>query len=103
MEDIQQDIDFSVTLEQFTQFLTIVGRSSKCPVCPHDGEWLFYIDKSSSSGLDSPMAITDMVTRYAKSPSDTYHVFTMECPNCGNLAFTNANMVIRKLKGNEDG
>lgn len=98
IEDIQQDLDVNVTLGQFIQFLTNVERSSKCPVCPHDGVWNFYIDKSVSAGHESPMAITNMVSRYAASSSDTYPVFTMECPNCGHMLYTNAHAVARKIK-----
>ncbi|UUC20772.1 hypothetical protein [Pseudomonas asiatica] len=103
IEDIQQDIDVTVKLEDFIRFLTNVGRSSKCPVCPHDGEWLFYIDQTKNTGMASPMAVTDVITKYAEAPSDTYPVFTMECPNCGFLTYTNANLVVKKLKENSNG
>lgn len=97
-EDIQQDIDVTVTLEQFIQFLSDVERSSKCPVCPHDGAWNFYIDKKDGTGMKSPMAITNVVSTYRESPDDTYPVFTMECPNCGHITYTNANSVAKKIR-----
>ncbi|WP_149086943.1 hypothetical protein [Pseudomonas prosekii] len=98
IEDIQQDLDVNITLGQFIQFLTDVERSSRCPVCPHDGIWNFYIDKSVSAGMQSPMAITRMISTYAVSPQDTYPVFTMECPNCGHMIYTNAHAVAKKIK-----
>lgn len=101
IEDIQQDKDVSITLSQFIQFLTHVERSSQCPVCPHDGIWNFYIDKSVSAGMESPMAITRMVSTYAVSPQDTYPVLTMECPNCGHMIYTNAHAVAKKIKAQE--
>ena len=101
IEDIQQDLDVNVTLRQFIQFLTHVERNSRCPVCPHDGVWNFYIDKSVSAGMESPMAITQMVSSYAVSPDDQYPVFTMECPKCGYLLYTNAHAVARKVKALE--
>lgn len=102
IEDIQQDIDFTVTLEQFISFLTDVERSSKCPVCPHDGAWNFYIDKKNGAGMKSPMAVTNVVSTYADSPDDTYPVFTMECPNCGHVTYTNATVVVKGLKLKEE-
>ncbi|SDR19776.1 hypothetical protein SAMN04490186_3935 [Pseudomonas grimontii] len=47
------------------------------------------------------MAITRMVSTYAVSPQDNYPVFTMECPKCGNMIYTNANVVARKIKAQE--
>ncbi|MFV0894425.1 hypothetical protein [Pseudomonas kurunegalensis] len=97
-EDLQQDVDFTITLGDFIHFLTEVGRDSKCPVCPHDGIWNFYIDKTNGAGMKSVMAVTKMVSTYAHSPDDTYSVFSMECPNCGNVVHTNANVVAKKIK-----
>lgn len=101
IEDIQQDADVNITLAQFIEFLTLVERSPQCPVCPHDGIWNFYIDKSASAGMESPMAITRMISTYAVSPQDTYPVFTMECPQCGNMIYTNAHVVVKKIKAQE--
>lgn len=101
MEDIQKDQDVTVTLRQFTRFLEDVGRNSKCPVCPHEGVWNFYIDKSNGADMQSPMAVTHMVSSYTNSPDDTYPVFTMECPNCGHMLYTNANVVVGKIKPKE--
>lgn len=101
IEDIQQDVDVTVTLERFISYLTNVGRSSQCPVCPHNGNWNFYIDKKDGSGMHSPMAITKMVSTYSESPDDTYPVFAMECPNCGHMTYTNAYTVVNKLKEQE--
>jgi len=47
------------------------------------------------------MAITRMVSTYAVSPQDTYPVFTMECPRCGNVVYTNAHVVAKKIKAQE--
>lgn len=102
IEDIQQDIDVAVTLKQFTSFLASVRRSSKCPVCPHDGAWNFYIDRSGGANNQSPMAISKMVTSYANAPDDTYPVFSMECPNCAYMIYTNANSVAKKIKAQEN-
>lgn len=47
------------------------------------------------------MAITKVVSTYSGSPDDTYPVFTMECPNCGHVTYTNANSVAQKIRAKE--
>jgi len=98
IEEIEQDLDVKISLGAFINFLTHVERSSRCPICPHDGVWNFYIDKTISAGMESPMAITRMVSTYAAADDDNYPVFSMECPNCGYMIYTNAHAVAKKLK-----
>lgn len=96
-DDIAQGMGLVITLKQFIEFLTKVERSSECPVCPHDGAWSFYVDKKSAAQGSSVMAVTRMISTYENSPDDPYPVLTMECPNCGYLLLTNANIVAKKL------
>lgn len=52
--------------------------------------------------MKSPMAVTHVVSSYFGSPDDKYPIFTMECPRCGNMIYTNANSVAAKLKDAND-
>ena len=53
--------------------------------------------------MKSRMAITHVISTYRESPDDTYPVLTMECPNCGFVAYTNANSVANKIRLKESG
>ncbi|MPQ68758.1 MULTISPECIES: hypothetical protein [Pseudomonas] len=96
--------EWRITLNQFISFLVKVGRSSSCPVCPHDGEWNFYIDKSLGMGVESCMMITRMD---GMSPEDLFServahpTFSMECPSCGYMAYTSVKKVVEGLSAME--
>ncbi len=96
-DDLHQDSDISITLDQFKQFLVGVGRISKCPVCPHSGNWNFYVDNSSGLGGHSMMALTPMTSEYAQSSDDRYYLLAMDCPKCGYMSYTNSKTVLNWL------
>lgn len=92
--------DWRITLKQFANFLTMVGRSSKCPICPHEGDWNFYIDDTHTRGEESYMLVTMMNVITADGAPDTaghHGCFSMECPRCGNLVYTSTPVVIATL------
>lgn len=92
--------EWRITLSQFISFLVKAGRSSSCPVCPHDGEWNFHIDKSLEMGLESCMMITRMdevSPERLLSERVTHPTFSMECPNCGYMACTSVKKVVEGL------
>lgn len=89
-----EDLTFSVA--QFMQYLADVGRSNKCPVCPHSGEWIFHTTGSNHEH----MAVHAL--RTAIGPGDHFPMATMECPQCGYLVHTSLVSVIKHF-GRIDG
>ncbi|HTN30064.1 MAG TPA: hypothetical protein VL178_04415 [Pseudomonas sp.] len=88
---ITQD-DVTFTVSEFMEFLAATGRSSKCPVCPHQGDWIFHT-----------MPDNETVAIYAAKHfgmDDGYMpVAYMECPTCGFLQQTSLFAVMYHRKG----
>lgn len=100
--DVNQDGEVKITLSQFKEFLLDVGRSNRCPVCPHVGAWNFYVDKHDQPSDNALLAVTPVTSEYHSKPDDTYYVLPMECPNCGHMEFTSAHTVLQWLERQED-
>lgn len=94
VDDVHQEFDVKITLGQFKNFLVAAGRSDRCPVCPHRGEWNFYIDKTESANDSSFMALTPNLSQYHSQPDDTFYVIVMDCPNCGHMVYTSSKSVL---------
>lgn len=89
------DEDLTFSLPQFMQYLADVGRSNKCPVCPHSGEWIFHTTGRNHEN----MAVHAL--RTAVGPGDHFPVATMECPRCGFLLHTSLVSVIKHFRSSD--
>lgn len=68
---------------KFMAYLATVGRSNKCPICPHEGEWFFFTEVE---GDDPEMLVYKL--QQAFNPQDYTPCALMECPRCGFLVHT---------------
>jgi len=76
------EADVTFTVHEFMQYLANVGRSDKCPVCPHQGEWVFHTTLENEEVL-----IVHLIQKASNSQEYT-PVATMECPRCGFISQT---------------
>lgn len=64
------------TVNEMSEFLAAVKRSSQCPLCPHNGNWYFHT-----------VAGTNQIAIHSVprdgSPETFNPVALMECPGCG--------------------
>lgn len=90
------EADVTFTVQQFMQYLADVGRSNKCPVCPHQGSWEFH-----TTLADSNQVLVHIVQKAGKSQEYT-PVATMECPRCGFISQTSLIAVMLHFQGGEN-
>lgn len=76
-------IEYSFKASKFMSYLTDVGRSNKCPICPHEGEWIFFTEMD---GEDPSMLIYKLPQ--ALNVENYTPCALMECPRCGFLVHT---------------
>ena len=88
--------DVSFTVHQFMQYLAKVGRSNKCPVCPHQGEWIFH-----TTLADDQQILVHSIQKPGTSLEYT-PVATMECPQCGYISQTSLIAVMKHFRGDTD-
>ena len=91
------EADVTFTVRQFMQYLANVGRSNKCPVCPHQGEWIFH------TALEDNERVLVHAVRNAGASSEYTPVATMECPQCGHIIQTSLIAVMKHYRGKVDG
>ncbi|WP_312288827.1 hypothetical protein [Stutzerimonas nitrititolerans] len=93
----EEDLTFS--LSQLMEYLAAKGRSTQCPMCPHNGEWIFH------TGTDDE---TDpRVLIFGCQNSSEQGVYTpfalMECPRCGFMPSTSLFAVHHYFKDKKNG
>lgn len=91
----EEDVTF--TVQQFMQYLANVGRSNKCPVCPHQGEWIFHTTLADTDRL------LVHIIQNASATQEYTPVSTMECPRCGFISQTSLIAVAKHFKVLGDG
>ncbi|WP_141697275.1 hypothetical protein [Pseudomonas aylmerensis] len=68
-------------------FFVAVGRSGKCPHCPHDGVWEVSMHKvSDEADPENPLLSLYLSPT---SAGDTHTSAGVTCPNCGHFALIN--------------
>tara|TARA_R100000541_G_scaffold301_32_gene1747 strand:+ start:5260 stop:5583 length:324 start_codon:yes stop_codon:yes gene_type:complete len=93
----EEDLKFST--DEFMAFLEGVGRSTSCPLCPHDGAWIFHT--TSSGEPDSKMVVYTIQS--AVADKEYTPVVLMECPNCGFMPSTSLFAVVDYFRKKNDG
>lgn len=71
-------------LLDFMEFLNLTGRYSKCPHCPHDGQWEISTQDDVEPGMERNPKVTIYKTGVAHGSPHTQVGLT--CPNCGHFA-----------------
>lgn len=90
------EADVTFTVHQFMQYLANVGRSNKCPACPHQGEWIFH-----TTLADDEQILVHAIQKTGGSLEYT-PVATMECPQCGYISQTSLIAVMKHFRGGAD-
>lgn len=88
------------------RFFTHIGRSGKCPTCPHHGHWNFHVD-AEGPGYDENDPFMIFFTIPAEIPSSpaaerALKVIALECPRCGHLEFLQAAHIMRYLQQSKE-
>lgn len=90
-----EDLRFSV--DTVMRYFSEVGRRSKCPLCPHEGNWLFHTEDE-----DRDTVRIHAVGR--PNPSTQYTpVALVECPQCGFVTQVNLLSVRDHFRGHRNG
>ncbi|MET1077416.1 MAG: hypothetical protein ABWY06_05270 [Pseudomonas sp.] len=76
-------IELTFPASKFMSYLASVGRVNKCPLCPHEGEWVFFTE---IDGDDPNMLVYKLPQAFG--PADFTPCALMECPRCGFLVHT---------------
>lgn len=87
--------DLTFTYHQLMDYLRAVGRSAKCPVCPHEADWIFHTEPDNDN----------MAVYAIPLPNGTRFmpVACMECPKCGFIQQTSLFAVLEHFKGYRHG
>ena len=87
--------DLLITIGQFVNFLQDRNRSTICPLCGHEGEWIIHGgDIRGESEFLHIYALLHPAGRGFVLPA-----IMMECPQCAFLHYTNAATVVDFLRG----
>ena len=80
-------------------FFVAVGRSGKCPQCPHDGVWEVSMKRDSQE--DNPE--NPILSLYLSPTADgeNHASAGITCPNCGHFSLINT-YKIRQFQSSED-
>lgn len=89
-----------ITYAEFAKYLSEVGRTGKCPVCPHYGDWTFHVLPSSAES-GSPVMLLNSIPAYdpavQEKPLARLAYLAMECPRCAFTQFTSVAAVAKHL------
>ena len=91
------EADVTFTVQRFMQYLSNVGRSNKCPVCPHQGEWIFH-----TTLADNDQLLVHTIQN-ASATQEYTPVGTMECPRCGYISQTSLIAVVKHFRSKSGG
>lgn len=78
---------YGFNVGQIKEFLSATSRSDKCPVCPHEGNWLFHVESRDLKDDDNGIL---MIVPHPLRSDDHIALpsFVLECPKCAYLVFT---------------
>lgn len=91
-----------VRFSELISYFNAMGRSTKCPVCPHDGQWHFHA-QGSDTPTDDPILIPISLATAPGAPPELANKFmsvlAMECPRCGHLEMLQTARVLQYIEG----
>lgn len=77
--------DLVIPMAELVRFLSYVGRSKKCPLCPHEGEWLVHAHEEDGRQVMNIYTMGD-----GRENGNVYPFVALECPGCGFTPMTSA-------------
>tara|TARA_R110001606_G_scaffold44622_1_gene116692 strand:+ start:361 stop:696 length:336 start_codon:yes stop_codon:yes gene_type:complete len=84
MEQVEYS-EMMIPMERFIQFLKHTSRSTKCPLCPHQGEWLVHAHEYEGQQMMNIYTMGD-----GRENNNVYPFVALECPRCGFTPMTSA-------------
>lgn len=92
--------DLTFRLSQLMEYLAAKGRTTQCPLCSHNGGWIFHTAEGSAD--DDPNVL---IFKYQNSSEEG--AFTpaalMECPQCGFMPSVSLFGVMHYFKEKKNG